>query len=134
MNFCRDTIQPIMVFEVRSVTIKGVKTGPRDSHEEADGDSCCRVGWSAYPSRSWLPTCSHRAETAWSASVVGASFPQPADSSWLTILKNLAPIYFSPYVTVLNFPISVIIWSGPRLGSRKYGIIDNSTQAAAVKR
>ena len=47
--------------------------------------------------------------------------------------KNLAPIYFSPYVTVLNFHISVIIWSGPLLGSRKYGIIDNSTQAAAVK-
>ena len=47
--------------------------------------------------------------------------------------KILAPIYFSPYVTVLNFHISVIIWSGPLLGSRKYGIIDNSTQAAAVK-
>ena len=64
VNFGRDTIQPIMVFEVRSVTIKGVKTGP-DSHEETAGDSCCRVGWSARPSGSWLPTSSRR----WTASL-----------------------------------------------------------------
>ena len=58
---------------------------------------------------------------------------QPKVNNIIKLKKNLAPIYFSPYVTVLDFQISVTIWSGPLLGSRKYGIIDNSTQAAAVK-